>query len=190
LLALTIRMPQLQAALTPMILAQSEAELVRVMRTAKNQNVRRQAAAYLGTRAAGGDAARVAAAIAEAYHFDPAATGIPWEGGPLFIPGIAWQKDPAQARRLADHLIRWMLWCDRHGRAAEQRQLHNNLRSLNLARAAGYESPGWQVADTVVWLRSWGAVVGRDQLEAILAEQQVAENPRYRAAVTNLQKPK
>ena len=188
LLALTIRLPQLQAALAPMILAQNEAELVRVMRTAKDQNVRRQAAAYLGTRAAGGDAAGVAAAIAEAYHFDPAASGIPWQGGPLFIPGIAWQKDPAQARQLADQLIRWMLWCDRHGRVAEQRQLHNNLRSLNLARAAGYESPGWQVADTIQWLRSWGAVVGRDQLEAILAEQQVAENPRYRAAVTNLKK--
>ena len=183
LLAISIRMPELQPALGPMILAQNKQDLVNAMRSAKDQNVRRQAAAYLGTLASGGDATEIASAIASAYAFDPAATDVPWQGGPLFIPGIDWQQDPAQARQLADQLIRWMLWCDRHGRAEQQRQIHNNLRSLNLARAAGYESPGWQAADAVVWLQVWRKVVGEDQLEAMLTQQQVADSPRYRAAL-------
>ena len=183
LLAISIRMPELQPALGPMILAQNKQDLVNAMRSAKDQNVRRQAAAYLGTLASGEDATEIASAIASAYAFDPAATDVPWQGGPLFIPGIDWQQDPAQARQLADQLIRWMLWCDRHGRAEQQRQIHNNLRSLNLARAAGYESPGWQAADAVVWLHVWRKVVGEDQLEAMLTQQQVADSPRYRAAL-------
>ncbi|MDG2408417.1 MAG: DUF2330 domain-containing protein [Pirellulales bacterium] len=183
LLAISIRMPELQPAVGPMILAQNKQDLVTAMRSAKDQNVRRQAAAYLGTLASGGDTAELASAIVSAYAFDPAATDVPWQGGPLFIPGIDWRQEPAQARQLADQLIRWMLWCDRHGRAEQQRQIHNNLRSLNLARAAAYESPGWQAADAVVWLQVWRKVVGENQLEAMLTQQQVADSPRYRAAL-------
>ena len=183
LLALSLRLPQLQSALAPMILTASEKDLIRVLCGAKDPNIRRQAAAYLGTLAAGENGPAIAAAVADAYRFDPTAEQVCWKGGPLFIPGIDWQRYPAEARRLTDGLIRWVVWCDRYGRTAELRQLHNNLRSLNLARAAGYASPGWQMADAVGWLQSWGAVVGRNQLETLLAEQHALENPRYRAAL-------
>ena len=182
-LAISIRTPQLQPALSPMILARKPEELAAVMQSAEDGNVRRQAAAYLSTLATTRDASQIASAVAAAYTFDPTQSDVPWLGGPLFIPGIDWQQHPVIARKLVDQLIRWMLWCDRHGRAAEQAQIHNNLRSLNLARAVGYQSPGWQTADTVTWLRVWRALVGDASLSRILDQQQVGNNPRYRAAI-------
>ncbi len=183
LLEISIRLPGLQPTLTPMILAQNKKDLVQAMRQATDQVVRRHAAAYLGTIASSGEAKEVATEIVAAYQFDPIATDVPWQGGPLFIPGIDWQRESGQARELTDQLIRWMLWCDRHGRVDEQKQLHNNLRSLNLARAAGYESPGWQTADAVVWLKVWRDVVGDDRLQEILAQQKAADSSRYGRAI-------
>ncbi|MEC8338158.1 MAG: DUF2330 domain-containing protein [Planctomycetota bacterium] len=183
LLAISVRTPQLQQALSPMILASKPEELVATMQRAKEGDVRRQAAAYLSTLATSGDASQIASTVATACNFDPLRTDVPWQGGPLFIPGLAWQEHPINARLLVDQLIRWMLWCDRHGRAAEQAQIHNNLRSLSLARAVGYRSPGWQTADTVTWLRAWRALVGDETIRSMLEQQQVGNNPRYRAAL-------
>lgn len=182
-LAISLRTPQVQPALSPIILARKPEELVAVMRSAQDGDVRRQAAAYLSTLATNGNASQIASTVAAAYTFNPSQTDVPWQGGPLFIPGIAWQEHPVIARQLVDHLIRWMLWCDRHGRAGEQAQIHNNLRSLSLARAVGYQSPGWQTADTVTWLRAWRGLVGDAPIRAMLEQQQVANNPRYRAAL-------
>ena len=183
LLAISIRTPQLRPDLSPIIIARRPAELVLVMQRAQDADVRRQAAAYLGTLAASGNASGVASAIASAFAFDSAASDVPWQGGPLFIPGIEWQLQSESARQLVDQLIRWMVWCDCHGRAAEQVQIHNNLRSLNLARAVGYQSPGWHTANTVTWLRAWRTLVGNASIKAMLAQQQVANNPRYRTAL-------
>ena len=183
MLAISVRTPQVQPALLPIILASKPEELVTVMQRAKDGDVRRQAAAYLSSLAISGDASQIAATVAAAYNFDPLQTDVPWQDGPLFIPGLAWQQHPIHARHLVDQLIRSMLWCDRHGRATEQAQIHNNLRSLSLARAVGYRSPGWQTADTVTWLRAWRALVGDEPIRSILEQQQVANHPRYRAAL-------
>jgi hypothetical protein len=55
----------------------------------------------------------------------------------------------------------------------EQTQIHNNIRSLGLARAAGYQSPGWQDVPTVEWLVVWGNAVGRDEVFEMLQDQGV-----------------
>ncbi len=183
LIAVTMRVPNLAQALAPAVLALGSDKLAEVLTSAKDQNVRRQAAGYLGTLAAQGDA-KVADKVIDAYKFDVEATDVPWNGGPLFLPGINWQKE--NARALVGNLIRWHLWCDRNEKSAEKTQIHNNIRSLGLAQAAGYQNPDWQEADTVTWLTVWGKVVGRAELEKILKEQGVAGSNRYAAALNGL----
>eukprot|EP00913_Durusdinium_trenchii_P008894 g8360.t1 len=72
LLGVTIRVRQLQAPLAPAILAVGSDSLVKSMRSSKNQQIRRQAAAYLATLANQGEDS-VAGAVVKAYQFDPKA---------------------------------------------------------------------------------------------------------------------
>ena len=88
--------------------------------------------------------------------------------------------------KLVGALIRWHLWCDINGKSDEQQQIHNNIRSLGLARAAGYQSPGWQKADTKAWLSAWGQAVGKDEISDILKEQNVLDNRDYASVLSIL----
>ena len=150
------------------------------MTTAKEQEVRRQATAYIGTLAQNGDKT-VGKAVADAYKFDPDAKAAPWSGGPLYVPGIQWNKDDATL--LVDNLIAWHLWCDRNKKASEQQQIYNNLRSIGLSRVVGYQTPQ---NTTVAWLMSWGKVVGREGIEKILKEQGVEDEAKYSSVLENL----
>ena len=80
---------------------------------------------------------------------------------------------------MSHELLSWYVFCDRHGRSAEKTQLHNNLRSVQLAQAAGYKSPGWREASIEEWLRTWKAAFGTVVLSEILQEQDVATVPKY-----------
>jgi hypothetical protein len=183
LLTTTMKVPQIQQALVPAILAKGADALVKVMTSASDQNVRRQATAYLGTLAVQGDDS-ASKAVLQAYHFDPDADDVPWKDGPLFVPGINWQKDDARA--LAGNLIAWHVWCDRHGRDAEKRQIHNNLRSVALARAAGYGRPRFEYSDTAAWLTIWGKALGRDAVNELLEIQLVTDVPKYAKVLNQL----
>jgi len=183
MLQVTLNVPALQQALAPAILAQGSEKLTAVMIDAEDQNVRRQAAAYLGTLAGQGDKS-VADNVVKAVQFIPEAKVTPWQGGPLFIPGIAWPKE--QARLLARNLIAWHLWADLNGQPDVQNQIHNNLRSIALAQAAGYQNPGFAATDSVSWLKTWGAAAGKASVEALLAEQDVSTNKKYAAALQGL----
>jgi len=181
LLSVTLRVPQLRQGLAPAILASGEKKLTAAMATAKDQNVRRQAAAYLGTLAGQGNK-KVGGAVASAYQFDAEAKNVPWRGGPLFVPGIGWAKE--DARSLVGSLIAWHLWCDQKGRKAEQKQIHNNIRSLGLARMAGYQSPGFREVGTVRWLQIWKKTAGKEAVAAMLKAQGADKVAKY-AAVLN-----
>ncbi|MCH7724933.1 MAG: DUF2330 domain-containing protein [Planctomycetes bacterium] len=183
ILTVSLRVPQLQGALVPTILALGPDKLVIALTGAKDQNVRRQAAAYLGTLAQQGND-KVGAKVATAYKFDPMAKKVVWSGGPLFIPGIRWSKE--DARSLVGHLISWHLWCDIKGKKAEQKKIHNNIRSLGLAGAAGYRSPGFQEATTVKWLEVWGRAVGKEELAKLLKTQQADKIKKYAAVLAKL----
>jgi hypothetical protein len=183
LLNVTLRVPQLQKSLAPAILAKGADSLATALVTAKNQNVRRQAAAYLGTLAAKGEDA-VPAVVVKAYQFDAKAKDVPWTGGPLFIPGIQWKKDDAKA--LVGNLIAWFLWCERNNKKTHHTALHNNLRSLQLAAAAGYTSPGFQQTGTDRWLTIWGQAVGKAELEKLLKAQGAEQEPRYKKILDGL----
>ena len=180
LLNLSMRMPSLQQTIARRILGLSPESLIDLMLTHENQQIRRLAAAYLGTMAQQGGTdgtAGVAAKVAEALEFDADAKDVPWKGGPLFVPGIAYEKEDARA--LVGELLRWHLWLDRHDRRQEQRQIHNNLINGQLGQAAGYHSPGWQETSTEQWLVRWARVVGLTGIEEILAEQGVMEDEKY-----------
>ena len=183
-MAVTQKVPQLQASLAPMIIAFGPDKLAKVMINGKDQNVRRIAAGYLGSVAQQGGAKDVAAVVKTKLAFDAQAKEVPWNGGPLFVPGIKWSKE--NATELVGSLIRWNLWCDVNGKSQEQRQIHNNIRSLGLARAAGYQSPGWNNVDCVSWLQAWGKVVGKAGIEKILTEQNVLGTGKYDSALNGL----
>jgi hypothetical protein len=183
LLSVSLKVPQLQTALAPAIMAAGADKLAVAMATAKDMDVRRQAAGYLATMALQGDKA-VAGEVVKVYKFDPEAKVVAWNGGPLFVPGLQWEKE--NGRALAGNLIRWHLWCDRNSKPDEQRQIHNNIISLALAQAAGYQSPGFGDTTTVQWLQTWGKAVGKEELQALLKEQGVDEDAKYKAALEGL----
>ena len=183
LLQLSINMPQLRSALAPTIIAEGGAALIRVMLHDKTVSLRRQAAAYLGTLASQSDE-KLVSEIVKAYRFDPQAKQTPWTGGPLFVPSLNWK--PQSAKQLVGHLVAWYVWCDLHDQKQQQSAIHNNLRSIRLARVAGYERPGFRQANTEAWLASWGKVVGRAGIESLLKQQNVHEQPRFQTVMEKL----
>jgi len=177
LLAATQKVPQLQSALAPSIMAFGAEKLTDVMLTAEDNQSRRLAAGYLGAMATQDQSQDVSDAIAGQLKFKPDAKQVPWDGGALFIPGIAWNKE--NAREVVGQLIRWILWCDVHDKSQEQQQIHNNIRSLGLANAAGYQSPGWQVEGCRPWLEAWKKAAGEDEVRAILKQQNLLDSSKY-----------
>ncbi len=183
-LEVAFKVPQIAAALAPIIIAYTPQELTEVMVDGNVPQVRRMAAGYLGAIAGQGKREEVATSVVESLAFDAMAKDVPWKGGALFLPAISWQKP--EATKLVGELVRWMLWCDANNRQEEKSQLHNNLRSLALARVAGYKSPGWQNVDTNEWLLAWGSVVGRKGIEEILKEQDLSMRGKYGEVLNRL----
>jgi len=183
-MAVTQKVPQLQQALAPTIIAFGPDKIAKVMIAGKDANVRRIAAGYLGSIAQQGQGKEVAEIVTKQLDFDGSLSDVPWKGGPLFVPGIQWSKE--SATDLVDKMIRWNLWCDINGKSAEQKQIHNNIRSLGLAQAAGYQSPGWNNVDCVSWLKAWGKVVGKTGIEKILQEQNVLGTGKYDPVLAGL----
>jgi hypothetical protein len=182
-IALATRVPVLQKALVGPILSKGSAPLIAAMTGTKDQAVRRMAAGYLGGLFQQGDPG-VPAAVVAVYAFDAQAKDVPWAGGPLFLPGIQWGAE--DARGLVGNLIRWLVWADLHERPELKTQIHNNIRSLSLARAAGYQGPGWQEIGVGQWLTIWGNAVGKAELKALLKEQGALK--RYQSAVDAVEK--
>ncbi len=183
-LEVALKVPQIAAALAPVITAYTPQELTEVMVDGNVPQVRRMAAGYLGAIAGQGKREEVATSVVESLAFDAMAKDVPWKGGALFLPAISWQKP--EATKLVGELVRWMLWCDVNNKQEEKNQLHNNLRSLALARVAGYKSPGWQNVDTNAWLLAWGSVVGRKGIEEILKEQDLIASGKYGEVLNSL----
>jgi hypothetical protein len=184
MLRASTQMPEMQSALMGPIMALGPAGLVTALAHGADDNVRRQAAAYLATMAQKGQTPEVAKQTVAVYRFDPSAIDVPWAGGALFVPGITWPK--AEGTLLVGNLVAWMVFADRTGKSAYIQQIHNNIRSLSLAQAVGYASPGWNDVDTITWLRIWGKLVGRAELQRLLERQGVATSSRYASVLGEL----
>ncbi len=181
-IGLTVKVPQLTAGLAPAIMAFGPEAVAEVAAHGPDNNIRRTATGYLGALANQGQSQAVAELVTSELTFNPDAEAVPWKGGALFLPAIQWSKPEAQ--QLVGQLIRWYVWCDTRGDKDSQNQLYNNLRSIQLARAAGY-----QVAapdNVTAWLENWGKVVGKEKIQKILQEQGLLDNKKYAAVLEDL----
>jgi hypothetical protein len=176
LLQTSIKVPQIAESLTPMIMGLGTDALLDAMTGSKDQNVRRQAAAFLGAIARE-NPKEVADKVIATYTFTKS-DDVPWKGGPLFIPGIRWDKDSAS--RLVGELVAWNVWADQNNQSDLQRQIHNNLRSVGLSRVVGYQTPNFQFATPAEWLKAWGAVAGKDAVQKLLSDQGLSDAEAYR----------
>jgi hypothetical protein len=172
---MTVQSPQLQQALVQPIISGGPKPLIEVMLTAQNQQVRWTATSYLATLAQQGDES-VADAVIVAYRYKRSAEALPWQGGPLYIPGINWEKH--DAIRLTENLTKWLLFCERQRRDGEERQVLNNIRSWQLANVAGYDMAGTR--DAASWYETWGRTFGKNSLKRIFQEQGVENKAPYR----------
>ena len=172
------RSGHLQPALAPTILGYGPRPLLRLLLEGRSNGSRNFAAGALASLSCGQDhdAADVAKRVLDALRLDPEAELPPWRGGALFIPSLNWKNK--EARQLVRTLVSWLVWCDVRGRAQESQQLQNNLRSISLARAAGFELPSGQPSVSR-WLTVFGNAFGMAALDELLREQGLEPGERY-----------
>lgn len=154
--------PYLLATIAKSDRGQDSAELIRLMLTDKEQLVRRHAAGLLGSTAAGGKDAAVAREVIAALECSNDATGVPWAGGPLFLPGIRWEQ--ANLTELQGRLLSWWIWCEHNSWLSDATILKNNLS--NLGAVAGENV----YASLDSWLFDWGMKAGPDSLQRLIDE--------------------
>lgn len=178
--------PQLASSVGPRLIAAPTKDLMKLMQTHGDDMVRRQAASYLAAKGAqsGKGYSEVAAAVIESLALKPKARKLPWEGGALYVPSIQWKK--AEALELIDVLIRWNLHLESVDKQNEQRQVQNNLRSVQLLQAAGFQN-AWPDVNGPDVLVNYGQVVGRKKVHQILADLDLLDS-RWAAALDQLGK--
>ncbi len=183
LLKLTMSNPTLQASLGDAILGFGPEPLIDLMLTHGDQGVRRQAAAYVATIGQR-DPTNTQSAVLAALDYTPDSERPPWYGGPLWIPNIGWQQEPAQ--ELMGHLIAWNLFCEHNGYDSSKTQIENNLRSVGLIWSAGMGN--LYDLTTPSLLSAWGALKGYDALEEMLKEQHLHRHKDYKVLLENIEK--
>ena len=164
-LDMSLKIPQLKEALQDTILSGEPSILIEAMLTHADMTIRRQSAAYLATM--GRTNAATIPALIKAYDFTPQATQVMWNGGPLYVPSVSWDKENGTA--LFAHLVSWYLFCDKKGLRQEKKQLYNNMRSVTLLGAIGM--PRYIQNSTEEILKAFKGVVGSRQLQIMLEEQ-------------------
>ncbi|MEM7309005.1 MAG: DUF2330 domain-containing protein [Planctomycetota bacterium] len=129
---------------------------------ADSDSSRRQAAGWLATLARQGGSPAVTDALLAQLCFDAEAQRVPWDGGSLFLPAAPWSG--AEAAEVYDTLMRWRLWCWKHGKVSADRQVQNNLSQIcsQIGRTGPFDSP-------VECLADWARWVGERELDAVVA---------------------
>ena len=177
LLALALQHPTIAEHIAGVISNRGAEELAKVMVSAKDMKVRMTAAQYLG------GLPDAASATINVYAFTLDTDKAPWDGGPLYVPGIQWKKDDGE--KLVTNLLKWGVWCERAGKQAEIQQITNNLNSIQLARNVGYDM-NWNTRDMAGWLKIWGTAKGKATVEEILKANKAEDDDRYKEVLKNL----
>lgn len=164
-LEMSLKIPQLKEALQENIISGEPSILIEAMLTHADMNIRRQSAAYLATMGRTNKA--TIPALIKAYDFTPDATQVMWNGGPLYVPSVSWDKENGTA--LFAHLVSWYLFCDKKGLQQEKQQLYNNMRSVTLLGAIGMPRYIQNTTDEI--LKAFKGVVGSRQIQIMLEEQ-------------------
>ncbi len=158
------RVPELLAEVQTVMKSMSTQALIQEMMASPLSQIRQQAASMLGLK---GDSA--ARGIAKALRFHKSAGAAPWQGGPLYLPSLAWKKK--QAKQVANSLLRWMLWAEARQESGALRVAANNLMSTALAASAGYSSTSNSASYTTeYWLGVWAKAYGPDAVTSALAD--------------------
>lgn len=181
LLAAGIERPALQRALFPVIRILGAKPLVGAL-LYERPAVRRVAAAHLASLARRGGGDDVKAALLQGLRFAPKASAPPWSGGPLLLPALFLDDDGGKA--LFATLLRWYVWAEQRGDAVHGRPLHDVLRAVAGGALPGATLPGWYARSSLEWLRAWRQTAGADELRALLDEQGLAGDDRYRPLLT------
>jgi hypothetical protein len=159
LLLLSSSYPFLNSTTIPLVRTHGEKAIVHELLTNSKIQVRSQAAGVLGAIGAQAeDQANVARLMIESLAFASDRKTVPWHGGPLFLPGIAWKVEDGQ--RAIEHLLSWWLWCEKREQQGEINVIANNLWAFS--QPAGVVHHG-QALDP--WLFDWGRRVGSENLE-------------------------
>ncbi|CAG0997428.1 hypothetical protein PLCT2_02848 [Planctomycetaceae bacterium] len=169
--------PSLAQQIGEIISSRGAEELAKVMVSAKDMEVRMLAAQYLGGQP---DAA---SATINIYAFTLDTDKAPWDGGPLYVPGINWTKEDGE--KLVTNLLKWGVWCERASKKAEIQQITNNLNSIQLARNVGYEM-NRRGSDMAGWLKIWGKAKGKAAVEEILKANKAETDDRYKGVLDGL----
>ncbi|MEK7486778.1 MAG: hypothetical protein AABZ60_20845, partial [Planctomycetota bacterium] len=103
-LRISLEFWEMQIPLAAVILGAGKEKLIQLMISSRDQEIRRQSAAYLATLSVQGDT-NVASALAQVFLFSTEAKNVPWEGGPLFIPSLNWDQEKKHAHTLAKNLF-------------------------------------------------------------------------------------
>jgi len=166
--------PQLSVEISQSIVAAETRDLVALIYRGKDNNIRRQAAAYAAAKAQQGDAEEVGAALIGALTFRGGTP--PWAGNALFIPNIGWTGPQGQA--LIGELIRWSVHCaDNPELVGERQQIWNNLTSVGLLHTAGYN--GSLPSDPVGMVQRYGQVMGKSAMRDLLRDLDLSEDARF-----------
>jgi hypothetical protein len=165
ILSAVSRVPELRAEMQSMMQGLPAKKLLEVMMNSNDQQARQFAASNLGTK----KASTVSKLIVKELRFNKRAKEVPWQGGPLFMPGIAWPKKDAKA--IASDLLRWMIWAEKNNDSQGARVAANNLMNQSLAKAAGYKSVSGQLGySTVFWIGLWTKTYGSKEANRIMKD--------------------
>lgn len=138
---------------------------------------RQTIAKIVGGIARNGQTEKTCNALLDTLKFRPGEDEVPWKGGALFLPRI--QYNQQQAKSVAKTLIKWIVWAKRNGRSEAINQIHNNLRSVSLARTAGYDTIRSRSGNASSWLRQWKDAFGEEEVRTILNEQNALNHSAF-----------
>ena len=175
--------PNISAVITPSLKAVDPKELVDLMFTSRNQEVRRLSAALLA--GFNEDKRKVVfAAVMEKLQVGGQAKEVPWVGGALFLPQFS-NMNKSEATELITGLTRWSVWTDLHKTPpAQVTPIENNLRSYSLWQAAEGGSLNWRNAKGGPgWLEVFSKLKGAAAAKALLKELNVPKDSDYWAMV-------
>ena len=116
--------------------------LVQLAVSGETQQDRMQATAWLGTLDSrlGGGIVRKVLTSTLSYSHKKALRGVPWKGGPLYLPRYQWTQKEALA--MTRHLVCWLIWCEQQGQKDVVQQVQNNLRDLSWRNGIGFRQGG------------------------------------------------
>lgn len=132
--------------------------LVKLAVTGETQQDRMSATSWLGTldgRLRGGIVRKVL--LAElSYSKEQAEKGVPWQGGPLYLPRYQWTQ--AEALAMTRQFACWLIWAEQKGKEDVVNQLNNNLRDLSWRNDIGFRNGG----NGFSWTQALLTQAGRD----------------------------